>query len=66
MDFSNMQVDQGYSFGTYAHLDARVLPPIYLAYDLAAAKTSASVHGPLRTRVEDNTQLLDTMHRIAA
>lgn len=66
MDFSNLQTDQGYSFGAYEHLDARVLPPVYLAYDLAAAKTSASVHGPLRTRVEDNTQLLDTMHRIAA
>ena len=66
MDFSSMQTDQGYSFGRYANLDARVLPPIYLAYDLAAAKTSASVHGPLRTRVEDNTRLLDTMHRIAA
>ena len=66
MDFADMETDQGYSFGAYEHLDARFLPPVYLAYDLAAAKTSASVHGPLRTRMEDNTQLLDTMHQIAA
>ncbi|MBB75173.1 MAG: GHMP kinase [Planctomycetaceae bacterium] len=66
MDFSEMQTDQGYQFGVYEHLDERLLPPVYLAYDLAAAKTSASVHGPLRTRVEDNARLLDTMHRIAA
>ena len=65
MDFADMQTQQGYSCGVYDYLDANLLPPIYLAYDLAAAKTSASVHGPLRTRVEDNTTLVDTMECIA-
>lgn len=66
MDFGHMRDIDGYSCGHYERLDASLLPPLYVAYDLGAAKTSASVHGPLRTRMQENADLAATMSAIAA
>jgi len=66
MDFGMMQPSHGYEFGDYAKLESKKLPPIYIAYDEEASKTSASVHGPLRTRVADRDDLRETMDEIAA
>jgi glucuronokinase len=38
---------------------------MYVAYDHAESKTSASVHGPLRARLADDQQLAETMREIA-
>ncbi|MFV1966066.1 MAG: mevalonate kinase [Pirellulaceae bacterium] len=65
MDFSRMVDVRGYPCGQYARLDASFLPPVYLIYDVATSKTSQSVHGPLRTRVQDNQRLSETIERIA-
>jgi glucuronokinase len=65
MDFSCMEMQDGYACGRYEPLDPALLPPIYLAYDVSASKTSQSVHGPLRTRVQDNEQLRAKILQIA-
>lgn len=66
MDFGQMREIDGYSCGAYERLDHTLLPSLYVAYDLGAAKTSASVHGPLRTRMQENADLSATMAAIAA
>lgn len=63
MDFAEMRDECGYRCGRYERLDAAQLPPLYLAYDLAAAKVSADVHGPLRAAF--NERLAVTMAEIA-
>mgnify|MGYP005855761041 CR=1 FL=1 len=65
MDFTRMENVCGYECGTYEWLDASLLPPLYLAYDLSASKTSQSVHGPLRTRIQDNQELIRVMREVA-
>lgn len=65
MDFSRMRSMGSYEVGRYERLDATRLPPVYVAYDVAAAKTSASVHGPLRSRMRDNANLGTIMSQIA-
>ena len=65
MDFTRMEDVCGYECGVYEWLDASLLPPLYLAYDLSASKTSQSVHGPLRTRIQDNQALVRVMGQIA-
>ena len=65
MDFSQMIDVGGYPCGHYVHLDASLLPPVYLIYDVATSNTSQSVHGPLRTRVQDNERLAETIQGIA-
>jgi glucuronokinase len=65
MDFGNMQSTHGYDCGEYTPLQPATMPNIYVAYDVSAAKTSGSVHGPLRTRVTENEDLLNTMNEIA-
>ena len=65
MDFSRMESVDGYDCGHYEPLDAALLPPLYLAYDLSTSKTSQSVHAPLRARVQDNQQLAATIAQIA-
>ena len=66
MDFSEMDQKGVYACGQYEHVDVDRLPPLYIAYDLGASKLSSSVHGPLRTRFEDNDYLANTMAEIAA
>lgn len=66
MDFSDMQDDGDLQFGSYQYVDVSKLAPLYVAYDLSASKTSASIHGPLRTRLRDNARLSETMDEIAA
>ena len=66
MDFSQPEMIDGYECGSYEWLDPSLLPPMYLVYDPAASKTSHSVHGPLRTRVQDNERLVTTIGQIAA
>lgn len=65
MDFSQMEPAAGFEVGRYERLDTSLLPPLYLAFDVAAAKTSDSVHGRLRTRLRDNSRLAETMREIA-
>lgn len=65
MDFGQMRPAGGLEVGRYEELDATLLRNVYIAYDLSRAKTSASVHGPLRTRVADSTQLASTIAEIA-
>jgi glucuronokinase len=65
MDFAQMDTVHGYPCGRYTPIDASLLPPVYLIYDVATSKTSQSVHGPLRTRVQDNRRLAETIERIA-
>lgn len=66
MDFGNMQSTCGYDCGQYTPLHPSILPNLFVAYDVAASKTSGSVHGPLRTRVTENEELSKTMSDIAA
>ncbi|MAR11533.1 MAG: GHMP kinase [Blastopirellula sp.] len=66
MDFSSMEPIEGYECGLYESLTADVLPPVYVCYDTEGAKTSASVHGPLRTRMAERADLQETMEQIAA
>lgn len=65
MDFGNMRPANGLEVGRYEPLDPSLLQNVYIAYDLSRAKTSASVHGPLRTRVTDNADLAATIAEIA-
>ncbi len=65
MDFSTMYPEAGLEYGHYETLDSSRLAPLYIAYDLGASKTSASVHGPLRTRLHDDACLQQTMNEIA-
>jgi glucuronokinase len=66
MDFGQMRSTNGLQVGLYEELDASLLHGAYIAYDMSRAKTSASVHGPLRTRVSDNAELAATMAEIAS
>ena len=66
MDFSSMQQEQGLEYGHYEYVEPDRLPTLYVAFDAAASKTSASVHGPLRTRLANDEQLAQTMREIAA
>ena len=66
MDFGQMRPTNGLQVGRYEELDPALLEGIYIAYDLSRAKTSASVHGPLRTRVSENADLAATMAEIAS
>jgi glucuronokinase len=65
MDFAEMADVGGYPCGHYERIDASLLPPLFLIYDVATSKTSQSVHGPLRTRVQDNQLLAEVIQRIA-
>jgi len=65
MDFGQMRSINGLEVGRYEELDPALLHGVYIAYDLSRAKTSASVHGPLRTRVSDNADLAATIANIA-
>ena len=65
MDFSEMKPIDNFTCGHYESLDPGGLPHLFVAYDLGASKTSSSVHGPLRTRVQNNTKLAGTMAKIA-
>ncbi|MDP6555903.1 MAG: hypothetical protein QGG71_14635 [Pirellulaceae bacterium] len=65
MDFGQMRRTNGLEVGRYEELDPMLLQGVYIAYDLSRAKTSASVHGPLRTRVSDNADLTATIAEIA-
>ena len=66
MDFSCMRDMNGFECGVYEKLDTGLLPPLYIAYDLAASKESGAVHGSLRRRLADDTQLKRIMGEIAA
>jgi len=65
MDFGQMRPTNGLEVGRYEDLDPTLLQGVYIAYDLSRAKTSASVHGPLRTRVSDDADLAATIAEIA-
>ena len=66
MDFGQMRSTNGLQVGLYEELDASLLQGVYIAFDMSRAKTSSSVHGPLRTRVSDNSELAATMAEIAS
>ncbi len=66
MDFGEMRPKHGLHVGRYEELDPTLLEGVYIAYDLSRAKTSASVHGPLRARITDNAVLAATMAEIAS
>ncbi len=66
MDFGRMTRANGLEVGHYEELDPGLLPDVYIAYDLSRAKTSVSVHGPLRARVADNATLAATIAEIAS
>lgn len=66
MDFSSMQSIEGYECGVYESLPLAEMPEVYVCYDIEGAKTSASVHGPLRTRMAERADLHETMEEIAA
>ena len=66
MDFSAMQTVEGYECGDYESLPLAGMPEVYVCYDVEGAKTSASVHGPLRTRMAERADLHETMEQIAA
>lgn len=65
MDFSVFSRQGALEYGNYELLDTRRLAPLYIIYDLAASKTSGSVHGPLRARVGDRADLAAVMAEIA-
>lgn len=67
MDFDpqKMQELQGYPCGQYTHVDAQLLPPLYVAFDIDAAKMSGTVHSPLRDRVAQNPALRTILQEIA-
>jgi glucuronokinase len=56
----------GYEAGVYERLDASLLPPLYIAYDLAASKESGVVHDKLANRMKENVDLSATMRKVAA
>ena len=60
-----MQPIDGYDCGTYRHVDETLLPPLYIAWDLQAAKDSGTVHTPLRLRIQQEPKLLDVLREIA-
>lgn len=67
MDFGPqaMEVISGFECGLYEHVDAALLPPLYIAYDLQAAKISSTVHTPLRVRVQQEPRLREILMEIA-
>ena len=65
MDFGQMRTSGGLEVGRYENLDPALLPGLYVAYDESRGKTSASVHGPLRTRVSDRADLAAVIAEIA-
>ena len=65
MDFSVKNELAGLEYGDYESLDYSRIPQLYIAYDVSASKTSGSVHGPLRTRLRNDTHLGEIMREIA-
>jgi len=65
MDFGRMRRTNSLEVGRYEKLETALLPDVYIVYDTSRAKTSSSVHGPLRTRVADNAELKATIGEIA-
>ena len=59
------QCERGYEYGEYHHLDPAGLPPLYLAYNLDAAKTSHTVHAPLQQKLKHDSELRSTMQAVA-
>jgi glucuronokinase len=57
--------ERGYEFGEYHTIDTSRLPPLYLAYNLGAAKVSHTVHAPLQQKLKQDKDLQATMHSIA-
>lgn len=57
--------DRGYEYGEYHRIDTSRLPPLYLAYNLGAAKVSHSVHAPLQQQFLQNKQIQATMREVA-
>ena len=51
MDFGR-EVMERQGFGIYERLDPSLLPPLYIAYDVAGAEGSERVHNRLRARFE--------------
>jgi len=64
-DPRTMQEQQGYACGQYSHVDASLLPPLYVAFDSDAAKISGTVHSPLRDRVAQDPRLRAILQEIA-
>ena len=52
MDFSQerMQQTHGFSHGIYEQLDAKLLPPIYLAYKTDVSEPTEVFHNDIRAR----------------
>lgn len=66
MDFGGMNEVDGLLRGEYERIEPKELPLIYVAFDTGASKTSGSVHGPLRSRVEEDERLRTIMAEIAS
>lgn len=68
MDFGEMTVDArfGVSVGQYDRVEPDNLPPLFLAYRLAAAEPSDQFHRVLRQRFEaGDSTIRDTLHHLA-
>lgn len=64
MDFDRELMQRG--FGHYEHLDPRLLPPLYVAYDTSAAEGTETLHNPLRERYEKGESIVvETLSAIA-
>jgi glucuronokinase len=68
MDFSRdrMREVNGFACGVYEPLDPGLLPPLYIAYNLAASNPTEAMHNDLRVRFEQGEPaVLRAMERLA-
>lgn len=68
MDFTQESYERNYNlYGEYSHLDASVLPPLYVAYDERLSESSGAIHGAIHRRPTDQKQaVLSAMEAKAA
>lgn len=66
MDFDRARMERD-GYGTYQKLDAALLPPLYLAYQVQLAEVSDIVHSNLRERWDrGDAEVVQAMHEFAA
>ena len=66
MDFEQKKMERD-GFGTYERIDAKILPPLFLAYQAEWAETSDVVHNDLRQRWDRGDETVhQTMRELGA
>lgn len=66
MDFSTNVKIRGYDSGVYQPLDAKLLPPLYMAYSLSAGEPTEVFHNNLRARFDTGEKkVVDAMQEFA-